>query len=201
MKRFLLLGATALMFAFSANAGGSEDLELFKASNSSVSNMQFLQDSNCATFNVNYNGDPWSATFNPPTWYAPSKGRSEIFEISFDAKYIGDGTDSDGKGHITLQQGRHFTYYSNDDVATMCASLGIEEVDVYWKIQNSIEQLYVEDYTGAPNNFYGGVLTRNVNFYPTDEWQHFSITGTLGRHAADSVDLEIDFGKICYNNR
>ncbi len=39
-------------------------------------------------------------------------------------------------------------------------------------------------------------MTRNVNFYPTAEWQHFSMTGTLGRHAADSVDLEWDFGSV-----
>ena len=195
MKRFLLLGATALMFAFSANAGGSEDLELFKASNSSVSNMQFLQDSNYVTFDVYNNGYPWSAQFNPPTWYAPSKGKNEAFEISFDAKYVGDGIDDDGKGNITFIQGRQFGGYSGN-FTEICSSLGIEEVDAAWKIQNEVDQLIVETYTSAADDFGGGRLTRNVNFYPTKDWQHFSMTGTLGRHAADSVDLSIEFGRV-----
>ena len=45
-------------------------------------------------------------------------------------------------------------------------------------------------------DFAGGLLTRNVNYYPTAEWAHYSMKGTLGRHAADSVDLEFEFGRI-----
>ena len=196
MKRFLLLGVTAFMFAFNANAGGAEDIVLFNSDNSSVQNIQFDPVENCATFDANGNGDPWSAQFNPPTWYAPSKGKSEAFEICFDAKYIGEGTDGDGKGNITFIQGRQFIFVPSDVLPTLCLNLGIEEQDAGWKIQNVVEQLYVEDFTDAPKDFAGGLLTRNVNFYPTDEWQHFSMKGTLGRHAADSVDLMFEFGRV-----
>ena len=196
MKRIYLLSALTCMFAFNANAGGEEDLYLFIAANSSVQKIQFEPDSNCATFVVANNGDPWSAQFNPPTWIAPSRGKSEAFEISFSAMYVGDGTDDKpNTGNITLIQGRQFGGYAGD-LQSLCWSLGIAEVDAAWKIQNVVEQLYVEDFTDAPEDFAGGYLTRNVNFYPTDEWQDFSMTGTLGRHACDSVDLEFEFGRV-----
>ena len=184
------------MFAFNANAGGEEDLYLFKAANSSVLEIQFEPDSNCATFVVANNGDPWSAQFNPPTWIAPSRGKSEAFEISFSAMYVGDGTDDKpNTGNITFIQGRQFGGYTGN-LASLCAQLGVEEVDAAWKLQGSVEQLYIEDFTGAPEDFAGGYLTRNVYFYPTDEWQEFSMRGTLGRHACDSVDLQFEVGRV-----
>ena len=196
MKKIYLLSAVACMFALNANAGGAEDLEAWKAANSSVKDMVFDQASSCVSFNVNDAGDPWSAQFNPPTWIAPSKGKSEAFEICFDAKYEGAGTDDKpNTGNITFIQGRQFGGFVGD-LATLCTSLGIEEVDAAWKIQNAVEQLYVEEFDGMAEDFAGGLLTRNVNFYPTAEWQHFSMKGTLGRHAADSVDLEFEFGRV-----
>ena len=196
MKKIYLLSAAACMFALNANAGGAEDLELFKASNSSVQEITFDAVSNCATFKVANNGDPWSAQFNPPTWIAPSKGKTEAFEICFDAMYVGAGTDGDGKGNITFIQGRQFGGMTADVLPTLCAALGIEEQDAAWKIQNVVEQLYVEEFDGMAEDFAGGLLTRNVNYYPTAEWAHYSMKGTLGRHAADSVDLEFEFGRI-----
>ena len=190
MKRFLLLSATAL-FAFCANAN-DDNLEGWIAQG--VNNVK-IDSNHVVSFNNAESGDPWNCSFNPPTWYAPGNGKNETFEISFDAKYVGDGTDGDGKGNITFIQGRQFGYYTGN-LATLCTRLGIEEQYAAWKIQNVVEQLYIDDYTGAPDYFAGGVLTRNVNFYPTDEWQHFSMTGTLGRHAADSVDLSIEFGRV-----
>ena len=195
MKKIYLLSAVACMFAFNANAGGNEDLELFKASNSSVQEMTFDQASSCVTFKVSQAGDPWSAQFNPPTWIAPSKGKSEAFEICFDALYVGAGTDGDGKGNITFIQGRQFGGYGGS-LAELCTALGIAEQDAAWKIQNEVDQLIVEEFDGQAEDFAGGNLTRNVNFYPTAEWAHFSMKGSLGRHAADSVDLEFEFGRV-----
>lgn len=197
MKKIYLLSAVACMFALNANAGAAEDLELFKASNSSVKDMQFDQASSCITFNVNDSGDPWSAQFNPPTWIAPGKNKNEAFEISFDANYVGKGTDDKpNTGYITFIQGRQFGGLPADAVASTCAALGIAEQDAAWKIQNEVEQLVVEDFTGAAEDFAEGNLTRNVIFYPTAEWAHFSFSGHLGRHAADSIDLEWEFGKV-----
>jgi hypothetical protein len=197
MKKIYLLSAAACMFALNANAGGAEDLELFKASNSSVQEMEFNAVSNCVSFKVSQAGDPWSAQFNPPTWIAPSKGKSEAFEICFDAMYVGAGTDAKpNTGDITFIQGRQFGGLPADAVASTCAALGIEEQDAAWKIQNIVEQLYVEEFDGQAEDFAGGNLTRNVHFYPTAEWAHFSMKGTLGRHAADSVDLEFEFGSV-----
>ena len=184
------------MFALNANAGGAEDLELFKASNSSVQEITFDAVSNCATFKVSQAGDPWSAQFNPPTWIAPSKGKSEAFEICFDAMYVGAGTDAKpNTGDITFIQGRQFGGYGGS-LPELCSALGIEEQDAAWKIQNVVEQLIVEEFDGQAEDFAGGNLTRNVHFYPTAEWAHFSMKGTLGRHAADSVDLEFEFGSV-----
>ena len=196
MKKIYLLSAAACMFALNANAGGAEDLELFKAANSSVQEITFDAVSNCATFKVANAGDPWSAQFNPPTWYAPSKGKTEAFEICFDAMYVGAGTDEKpNTGNITFIQGRQFGGYGGD-LATLCTALGIEQVDAAWKIQNAVEQLYIEEFDGAAEDFAGGLLTRNVQFFPTAEWAHFSMKGTLGRHACDSVDLEFEFGRV-----
>ena len=158
-------------------------------------NVKIDPTTNVVSIDNNASGDSWDCQFNPPTWYAPSKGKSEAFEISFDAMYVGAGTDGDGKGNITFIQGRQFGGYAGD-WATLCLALGIEEQDAGWKIQNVVEQLYVEEFDGMAEDFAGGLLTRNVNFYPTAEWQHFSFSGHLGRHAADSVDISMEFGKI-----
>lgn len=196
MKKIYLLSAVACLVAFNAKADGNSDLDLFKASNSSVKDMVFDQVSNCATFKVNDAGDPWSAQFNPPTWIKPSKGKSEAFEICFDAMYVGEGTtDQPNTGNITFIQGRQFGGFAGS-LAELCTALGIAEQDAAWKIQNEVDQLIVETYTGAAEDFAGGRLTRNVTFFPTAEWQHFSMTGTLGRHAQDSVDLEFEFGRV-----
>ena len=148
---------------------------------------------NVVTINVDQPGDPWTCQFNPPTWYAPSKGKNEEFEFSFDAKYIGEGTDGDSIGSITFVQARQLGSYTGD-LAEMCASLGVDEVDAAWQLQNTVEQLIVSDYTDAPEDYYEHYLDRSVNLHPTSEWQHFYFKGTLGRHAADSVDLEFEVG-------
>ncbi len=196
-KKFLLTSSVACLFAFNAMADGNADLELFMLNNPvGVRNMQFDQDSSCITFNVNDSGDPWNAQFNPPTWIAPGRGKNEAFEISFDARYEGAGTDDQPNvGNITFIQGRQFGGYQGD-LAELCWQLEIEEVDASWKLQGAVEQLIVEDFTGAAEDFAEGNLTRNVVFYPTAEWQHFSFSGHLGRHAADSVDLEWEFGRV-----
>ena len=143
-----------------------------------------------------YSFDPWSSRFDPPTWYAPSKTGNEEFEIIFQAKYEGDGTDGDETGHITFCQGLGFSNYSNEEVYGLCEQLGIDYVNASWEIQSAVEQMTVDEFTGQPKDFKSSKLLRNVNFYPTSYWQTFSMKGHLGRHAKDSVDLSLELGKI-----
>jgi hypothetical protein len=192
MKKIYLLSAVACLFAFNANAG--DDLAKW-GKVQGLNDVKFDQASNCVSFSKAESGFTWDCQFNPPTWYAPSKGKSEAFEFCFDARYNGDGTDGDGKGHITFIQGRQFGGF-NGDLAGLCTQLGIEQVEQNWMLQGAVEQLVIEDYTGAPEDFAEGVCNRNVNFYPTKDWAHFSMTGHLGRHAQDSVDLEFELGKM-----
>ncbi len=143
-----------------------------------------------------YFGDTWSSRFDPPTWYAPSKTGDEEFEIIFEAKYDGNGTDGDETGHFTFVQGRGLGSYYDDEAIAMCDKLGIEYVESGWQLQYAVEQMIVDEFTGAGEDFVGGNLTRNVHFYPTSNWQTFSMKGHLGRHAKDSVDLQFEFGDI-----
>ncbi len=143
-----------------------------------------------------YSGDSWSSRFDPPTWYAPSKTGDEEFEIIFEAKYDGNGTDGDETGHLTFVQGRGLGSYYDDEAIAMCDKLGIEYVESGWQLQYAVEQMIVDDYTDVPTDFVGGHLARNVHFYPTSNWQTFSMKGHLGRHAKDSVDLQFEFGDI-----
>ena len=197
MKKIYLLSAVACMFAMNAKADGAEDFKLWGAAGVVAS---FDQASNCVNITKDASANTWDCQFNPPTWIAPGKGKDEAFEICFDAKYVGDGTEGDGVGLITFIQGRQFGGYPGDDatIQALCEKLGVEVVPAgdKWKIQNTISQLVINEWTGAPDDFTPGVLTRNVNFQVSEDWEHFSMKGTLGRHAADSVDLEFEFGKM-----
>lgn len=192
MKKIYLLSAVACMFALNANA--ADDLANWGMVQGLV-DVKFDQASSCVSFSKASSTFTWDCQFNPPTWIAPSKGKSEAFEFCFDARYNGEGTDGDGKGHITFIQGRQFGGFVGD-LAALSTQLGIEEVTAAWMIQGKIEQLIVTDYTDAPEDFTEGVCNRNVNFYPTKEWKHFSFSGKLGRHATDSVDLEFELGTM-----
>lgn len=194
MKKIYLLSAVACMFALNANAGGAEDLELFSNSGN-VSDLAFNQTSNCVTFNVTKAGQWWDAQFNPPTWFGLTKKGDEAFEISFDAMYVGEGTtDNPNVGAMTFIQGRQFGGYQGD-LEALCASLEIDKVDANWKLQGAVSQMLVpgKDADGNDTNV---ALNRNVTINPTAEWQTFSFTGILGRHAKDSVDMEWDFGTV-----
>lgn len=195
MKKIYLLSAVACMFALNANAGGAEDLELFKNSNSTVKDLVFDQTSNCVTFNVASAGNPWDAQFNPPTWFGLTKKADVDFEISFDAMYVGEGTtDNPNVGAMTFIQGRQFGGYGGD-LAALCEQLQIDAVDANWKLQGAVSQMLVpgKDADGNDTNV---ALNRNVTINPTAEWQTFSFTGILGKHAIDSVDMEWDFGTV-----
>ena len=161
---------------------------------------KFDYETNIVSIKKVASANTWDCQFNPPTWYAPSRGQSETFEFSFDAKYIGDGTFDDKTGLITFNQGRQFGYYRGDDavIADLCRKLGVDVVPAgyKWKIESMIEQMLVTEQTDATDDFVPGKLNRNVKFYPTTEWQHFSFTGTLGRHAVDSIDISIELGKM-----
>ena len=180
------------MMALNANAN-NDDLEGWTPY-MGCSNVKVDPTTNVVSFDNARSGSPWACQFDPPTWYGPGNNQNEDFEISFDAKYVGEGTDGNGKGHITFSQGRQ--YPSNNNYAALCASLGIEKVNDGWQIQCAVDQMIVSNCTAAPEDFSIGRLTRNVNFYPTNEWQTFSFSGHLGRHAADSVDIAMEFGKI-----
>ena len=196
MKKLLFLFAGCLLFGFNAKATGSDDIKLWSPLGTSVSAYDVAQQ--CVSFEKDASINTWDCQFNPPTWIAPGNGNDEDFEFSFDVKYIGDGTDGDKTGLITFIQGRQFGGFIGDEaaLAALCDNLGIDEVDAAWKIQESVEQLIVSDFTDAPDDFEEGRLLRNVMFYPTNEWQHFSFSGTLGRHAADSIDIAVEFGKM-----
>lgn len=199
MKRTILKQlafiAGGCLLTFNANANNGD---LAGWTTQGLTNVTCDPTTKVVSFSKAASSYPWDCQFDPPTWYALG-GAYENFEFSFDARYIGDGTDGDGKGHITFEQGRQFGGYVGD-LSALCRSLGIEQVDASWKIQEAVEQMIVSDYTDSDKDpalggkpFTEGKLTRNVNFYPTSEWQHFSFRGVLGRHAADSVDLEWDF--------
>ena len=183
------------LMVFNANANNN-DLNGWRTQG--LTNVTLDPSTNVVSFSKAESVFPWDCQFIPPTWIAPSKGKSEAFELSFDARYVGNGTDGDGTGHIQFAQGRQFGGYPGDDatIQALCESLGIEIMTVgdRWKIQKNVEQMIVSGFTGSPDNFVEGNLYHNVNFYPTSEWQHFSFWGVLGRHAADSIDLEWDFG-------
>ena len=198
MKKLLFLFAGCLLFGFNAKATGSDDMTLWSTSGISVSSYDGAQQ--CASLEKEASANTWDCRFYPPTWIAPGNGNDETFEFSFDVKYIGNGTDGDQTGLITFIQGRQFESYPGDDaaIAVLCDRLGIEEVTASdrWRIARLIEQLIVSDFTDTPDDFEEGALFRNVFFYPTNEWQHFSFSGTLGRHAADSIDIAMEFGSM-----
>lgn len=197
MKKIYLLSAVACMFALNANAGGAEDLELFKNSNSTVSDLTFDQTSNCVTFNVAKAGQWWDAQFNPPTWFGLTKKGDEAFEISFDAMYVGAGTtEKPNVGAMTFIQGRQFGGYGGD-LKELCQKLELDDTKITanWMLQGAVSQMLVpgKDADGNDTNV---ALNRNVTINPTAEWQTFSFTGILGKHAKDSVDMEWDFGTV-----
>lgn len=197
MKKIYLLSAAACMFALSANAAGEDDMKSWGAQGTTAT---WSVSGSCVHVTKVASANTWDCQFNPPTWLAPGKGKSEAFEIKFDAKYTGEGTDGDMTGEITFIQGRQFGGYPGDDatIQALCEKLGVDVVPAgdKWKIQNMINQLTIEEYTDQPDDFNPGVLTRNVHFFPTEDWETFSMKGKLGNHAADSVDLEFEFGKM-----
>jgi hypothetical protein len=197
MKKIYLLSAAACMFALSANAAGEDDMKSWGAQGTTA---VWSVSGSCVHVTKDASANTWDCQFNPPTWIAPGKGKDEAFEIKFDAKYTGEGTDGDMTGEITFIQGRQFGGYPGDDatIQALCESLGVDVVTAAekWKIQGAINQLTINEYTDQAEDFNPGVCNRNVHFFPTEDWETFSMKGTLGRHAADSVDLEFEFGKM-----
>jgi hypothetical protein len=193
MKKIYLLSAVACMFAFNANA---ELIEGWEAKGPDVK-----QSSPTVVLEKGDTGFTWDSQFNPPTWLQVGAAGTE-FEIHFDAKYDGEGTDGDMEGLITFIQGRQFGGYPGDDavIQALCESLGVEVVPSgdKWKIQNMVEQLIVDkaNQYGDAMEIQPGNLCRNVQFKIYDEFDHYAMHGTLGRHAADSVDLEFEFGTM-----
>ena len=194
MKKIYLLSAVACMFAFNANA---ELIEGWEAKGPDVT-----QASPTVKLEKGETGDPWDCQFNPPTWYNVG-GDGTVFEIHFDALYDGEGTDGDMQGEISMIQGRQCGGYSDAAfLQTLCEKLGIEVVGAGegWRIQNLCDQVkvtkvYDAKLLSADEFTTPGNITRNFRWHPYDEMDHYAIQGTLGRHAADSVDLEFELCK------
>ena len=182
------------------NGGGNDEDDVFEGWIASLINNLNYDESEGATFSVPDLGInlPFISQFNPPIWYEPGN-EGDAFELSFEAKYMGgeeDDEEEGKKGKINIIQGRQFSGF-NGDIEELCEQLGIEPVENGIQVQFAVTQLTVSEATdnevSEPTKL---DQDRLIYFEPTNEWKTFTISGTIGRHGADSIDLQIEFGSV-----